>query len=101
MSMRIIFNVGIFHVIYVVLFILIFVLINRPKWFDKFLHEMGKRSTSMWFVHTYFCYYLFHDYIYGLKYPIIIYAVLIGLSYISAIIIDYINAFLQKQLGLV
>jgi len=64
---------------------------NRWKWLDRFLIEMGKRSTSIWFIHTYFCYYLFHDFIYGFKFPILIFFVLLTCSYISAIVIDWIN----------
>lgn len=86
--------------IYTLIFILLFVLINRPAWLDKFLLEMGKRSTSMWLIHTYFCYYLFHDFIYGFKYPLVIFAVLVGISYLSAIVIDWINGKVQMALRL-
>lgn len=87
---------GIFHVIYAAIFIVLFVHIKRAEWLDCFLYEMGRRSTSMWFVHSYFCYYLFHDFIYGFKYPLVIFLVLLLCSYISAIIIDYLNNNIQK-----
>jgi hypothetical protein len=85
---------------YSLIFILIFILINRPAWLDTLLLEMGKRSTSMWLIHTYFCYYLFHDFIYGFKYPLVIFAVLVGISYLSAIVIDWINGKVQVALRL-
>lgn len=50
----------------------------------------------MWLVHTFFCYYLFHDWIYGLKYPIVIFVVTVLLSYASGILIDWIAKPLQR-----
>ena len=32
-----------------------------------FFMLMGKHSTNIWLVHTFFCYYYFHDFIYGFK----------------------------------
>lgn len=87
------FRTGAFHTLYVVAFILLFVNAPRPKPLDAFLMEMGRRSTSMWFVHSYFCYYLFHDFIYGFRYPVLIFGVLLLLSYLSARVIDAIHSF--------
>ena len=70
--------------------------IKRPVWLDTFLYEMGCRSTSMWFVHTYFCYYLFKDFIYGFKYPLLIFSVLLVVSYLFALVIDRIYQPLQQ-----
>ncbi|MGM9851669.1 MAG: hypothetical protein ACI306_05960 [Muribaculaceae bacterium] len=69
---------------------MLFTKIQRPSWVDKFLMEMGRRSTSMWFVHTYFAYYLFHDFIYGFKYPALVFLVLLLCSYLTAIVVDAI-----------
>jgi hypothetical protein len=40
---------------------------------------------------AYFCYYLFHDFIYGFKYLLVIFVVLAGISYLSVFVIDWIN----------
>lgn len=50
----------------------------------------------MWLVHTFFCYYLFHDWIYGSKYPIVIYAVTVLVSYFTGCLIDKINLPVQR-----
>ena len=47
------------QVLFVTLFLPLFIAWKRPQSVDRFLTEMGNRSTSMWFVHSYFCYYLF------------------------------------------
>lgn len=89
------FKTGAFHTLYAAAFIVLFVNAPRPKGLDSFLMEMGKRSTSMWFVHTYFCYYIFHDWIYGFRYPTLIFIVLLACSYGSAVVIDWINKSIQ------
>ena len=89
---------SIFYPFYAVLFIMCFSLLHRYSWVDKILMELGKRSTSIWFTHTYFCYYFFKIFIYSFKYPIIIFTVLMTISWGSAIIIDKLNVHIQKQL---
>ena len=51
---------------------------------------MGKLSLIIWLTHSFFCYYLFHDFIYGFKYPLLIYIVLISISYLVSIPIMFI-----------
>ena len=70
-------------------FLVIVLFINMPhiKCIDKVLMELGRKSMVMWMVHTYFCIYLFHDFIYGFRYPIVIWMVLALISYLCSIII--------------
>lgn len=75
-----------------------FSLLHRFSWIDKILMELGKRSTSIWLIHTYFCYYLFQNFIYSFKYPIIIITVLMAISWGCAIVIDKLNSIIQKLL---
>ena len=89
---------SIFYPFYTVLFIMCFSLLHRFYWVDKILMELGKRSTSIWFTHTYFCYYFFKNFIYSFKYPIVIFIVLMIISWVSAIIIDKLNVHIQKKL---
>lgn len=89
---------SIFYPFYTVLFIMCFSLLHRFYWVDKILMELGKRSTSIWFTHTYFCYYFFKNFIYSFKYPIVIFIVLMTISWGSAIIIDKLNVHIQKKL---
>lgn len=86
---------SLFYPFYVLTFILIFVLLRKPIWLSKTLEEFGKRSTSIWFIHTFFCYYLFQEFIYGFKYPLLIFVVLFVISYIMAILVDFLNHKIQ------
>lgn len=94
------FETSAFHVLYAAAFLFIFVKSPRPKTMNTFLLEMGKRSTSMWFVHSWFCYYLFHDWIYSFHYPLVIFSVLLACSYASAVVIDLINEKIRVLLNL-
>lgn len=89
---------SIFYPFYTVIFIMCFSLLHRFSWIDKILMELGKRSTSIWLIHTYFCYYLFQNFIYSFKYPIIIITVLMAISWGCAIVIDKLNSIIQKLL---
>lgn len=77
--------------IYAFLFIILFNRIKLNKHLKAFLLVMGKYSMQMWMIHTIICVYLFHDFIYGFKYPIIIYLVLLTLSFLSAYCISKLS----------
>lgn len=57
----------------------------------RFLMAMGKQSMVMWLTHSFFCYHIFHDFIYGFKYPLVIYIVLIVISYVVSLPISYLS----------
>lgn len=81
---------SVFYPFYVTIFILAFVCIKGSETVNCILSCLGKRSTSIWFVHTWFCYYLFQDFIYSFSYPALIYLVLLAVSYGCSIVIDLI-----------
>ena len=70
----------------------------RPKWLDSVMFYLGKNSTTLWFIHTFICYYLFHDIIYALKFPLLIFMVLISVSLILAYLFDMIHLYCWKKL---
>lgn len=61
------------------------------------LSVLGKYSTYMWMIHTYFCYYFFHGIIYSPKYPILIFLFLILVSLLGAYILSQIEKFVFKH----
>lgn len=89
-----------FSPVFVVLFVPLFVHAPLGRGLEKFLSLLGKYSTGMWLVHSYFCYYLFHDFIYGFRYPALILVVLLLLSLASAYAVQRISAFLTAKAGL-
>lgn len=65
-------------------------IIGLPPFVKIILVKLGDQSMNMWMIHTWFCYYLFHDFIYSFSYPIIIFIVLVVISYLMSLIINKI-----------
>lgn len=72
--------------------IVLILLIQRRTCTDKWLAHLGNLSMEMWLIHSWFCYYLFRDFFYGLKYPIVVFLVLLATSYASAVIVRFIGS---------
>lgn len=70
--------------------------LNRAKGLSTFFTIIGKKSTYMWLTHTFFAFYYWSDFIYGFKYPILIVAILILISYLTAAILEKIEAFINQ-----
>lgn len=83
---------------YVLFFIILFLSTPRWKWFNCFLAHMGDHSMTMWLIHTWFCSYLIHDFIYSFTYPPLIYTVLLILSYITSHVIRALAAPVIKRI---
>lgn len=73
---------------YVFAFIVIAVCMKLPAVITRSLKLLGKYSMTMWMVHSYFYAYLFHDFIYSFKTPLLIFAVLAAVSLATSIIIQ-------------
>lgn len=86
--LRCLFTTGAFHNLFVFAFIWLWLQTERPKWFDNTLMHFGKHSMNMWLIHTFFCFYFFHDWIYSFRYPLLIYLILLALTYMSSHIIN-------------
>lgn len=89
-------DTGAFHNLYVFAFIWIWLQTPRATCTNTFLAHLGKHSMNMWLIHSFFCYYLFHDWIYGFKYPILIFIVLVIVSYLSSCLVNGVYSLLCK-----
>lgn len=79
--------------------IICFVSTTRCKLIDSILTKLGANSMNIWMIHTWFCYYLFHDFIYSFKYPIIIFLITLSLSYFTSITVNQISKFITTKLA--
>lgn len=95
-AFRCCFDTSAFHTLYAFAFIYLFIRAPRWRWLDKVLMELGNKSMDMWMIHSWFCYYLFHDWIYGFRYPLVIMAVLVIISYLSAVVVGKIAKVIFK-----
>lgn len=88
--------IGLLYPVYMLGIFLCVSLLKLPNSLGIFFSSLGQKATSMWFVHAYFCWYLFSDQLYSLKYSIFIYVTLIMVSYIFAWIVDALSDRVSK-----
>ena len=81
--------------LYEFLFVLFFLFISRPKWVDRFLWYMGKHSMNIWMIH-FMIYFYFEEYIYFVKYPLLIWICLVVSSLLVSYVVDYIAKYVDK-----
>ena len=96
-AIRCLFDISIINSFYAFAFFFLFIKASRLQYIDKVLGFLGKHSMNMWMIHCWFCYYLFHDFIYGFKYPVIIFTVLVIISVVCSIIVNVICAPIKKM----
>ena len=51
---------------------------------------------NMWMIHSWFCYYLFHDFIYSFGYPLVIFVVLTVVSYACSLMVNKIATPIER-----
>lgn len=74
---------------YAFLFIALFLLtLPHHAWITRVLTAAGKLSMDIWLIHTWLCYYLFHDQIYALHNPLLIFVVVFCASYALAWVVN-------------
>lgn len=88
-----------YQIPYFLCFILICSKITISNSSGKILERLGKYSLSMWFIHSFICYHIFSEYLYSLKYPVIIFIVLLCASYYIAILVEKILGFFRSRLA--
>lgn len=67
---------------------LLIILLGNARWsgwVKAVLSELGKKSMTIWMIHTWLAYYLFHDQFYSLKYAPLIFIAVLGASYLISI----------------
>ena len=72
-----------------VLFIM-FPSLNLSRKSMQILCFLGKHSVVIWFIHTWFSQNLFAAQIYGLHYPILIFAAVMALSVLTSLLIEFV-----------
>ena len=68
------------------------IILSTPvfKYPKKLLIQIGKQSTNIWLIHSFYCYLWCQKFIFMPKYSILIFLLLLVVSYLSGIIIDLI-----------
>lgn len=79
-------------------FIFLFLQIKFSKSGNRILDFFKPHSTNLWLIHMFFYMIFFPDFIYGFKYPLLIFSVLIVMCLISSYVVNFLNQKLQKIL---
>lgn len=67
------------------------------KGFCKFaLINLGNQSMNMWMIHGWFCYCLFTSWVFSFRFPILIFLILIFVSFGSSLLINLISRPIEK-----
>lgn len=85
MFIRCCFDTSIIQTEFVFVFAILFLSMKRAQFVDATLSLLGDHSMNIWMIHTWFCYYLFKDFIYGFKYPLLIVFATLGLSLVVSL----------------
>lgn len=96
---------GVWGVMYQIPYFLCFVFLCAKIKYSGVVGNMliclGKHSLSMWFIHSFICYHIFSNQLYALKYPLLIFVVLVGISYLAAVAMDKVTgsliSFINKK----
>lgn len=71
-----------------VAFIVLFNIIDKPKWLDDLLEYISRHSTNMWLIHMFFYMIYFKKLVFAPKYPTLIFIWLVTLCIATSIIIN-------------
>lgn len=83
-----------------IVFIILFNLIDKPKFLDDLLYYFSKHSTNIWLIHMFFYVIYFKDLVFAAKYPIFIFLWLIVLCLISSYVVNFIYNPIVEKLGI-
>ncbi|MCM1036412.1 MAG: acyltransferase [Bacteroides sp.] len=87
-----------YNVFYALIVIVCLCMMRLPTGVAGLLASLGRQSMNMWMIHTWLCYYLFHDFIYSFAYPAVIFIVTLSLSYAIGLIVDAASQPVERRL---
>lgn len=70
-------------------------IINELKFIKKSFISIGKKSTYMWLMHSFFCYQYFQNLIYRPHNPLFILLWFIGLTYLISSVLEKLNSLIK------
>lgn len=87
-----------YNFFYQFLFLSCMVFAPMPRFVKDCLVKLGNQSMNMWMIHSWFCYHLFSDFIYSFKYPLIIFIVLVIISYYLSFFFNFLSMPIERIL---
>ena len=69
-------------IVYCSFFIIVYTMAPHYSLASSLLRILGKDSTGMWMIHSWICYYLFHDLLFSFQNPLMIFVSLVVVSFV-------------------
>ncbi len=82
--------------IYAIAFVLLFSMVTVGSIPAKTLTFLGKHSMNIWLIHTWICVRLFHDFVFDLRYPVLMYLFVLLCSIIVSLFVENIYGVLDR-----
>ncbi len=84
--------------VYAIAFVLLFSMVKVGAVPSKTLTFLGKHSMNIWLIHTWICVRLFHEFVFGLHYPVLMYLFVLLISIIVSVIVENIYSVLDRTM---
>ena len=84
--------------VYVALFVILFCKLPKSQSVNTILVKIGDHSMNMWLIHAWYCFIVFKDELYQLRYPLFVFLAVLIVSYLSSLLINMIAVPLSKWL---
>ena len=85
--------------LYAFVFIILFLQLPIGRRTGNVLENIGRHSMPMWMTHTFFAVYLFPDFIYGFSYPVLIFLVLVAITWLVSFPILWLSKRIINQVA--
>lgn len=73
--------------------------LNDKGCFHKVFSFFGKHATNIYMIHSFFCYYFFREFIYSFTNPLLIFFVLLIISLLISITIEYLKTITKYNIA--
>lgn len=81
-----------------IVFVCLFNLMNKPKWFNAGMTYIGRHSTNLWLIHMFFYLVYFRELVFLPKFPLLIFVWLVVLCLLASSLINRIYFPLNERL---
>lgn len=82
--------------IYAIAFVILFSMVVVSVLPGRVLTFLGKQSMNIWLIHTWICTRIFHEFVYGLHYPVLMYFFVLLTSIVISLIVERAYEFLDR-----
>lgn len=80
------------YMLYAPLLTILLCKVHFAHWLETMLEELGRKSMTIWMIHPWIALYLFQPQVYSLRYPVVIFIIVLAASYLLSIPVMWLAA---------